>query len=621
VQSVLRDLERLLAGAHAFARRHWQRALRIREKLFLSEEAFHLLLAGGVGVIGGLVNLAFHRLIDLSEWLFLHQTGDPAELASSINDWHRVLVPTIGGLVAGMVLYWGLRLVGKQGSSNFLEVVVASDGRLPLRTGLVKAASSLLSIGSGASIGREGAITELAAMFASKWGQLARWQPYRLRLLVACGAASGISAAYNAPVAGAVFAALIVLGNFSMNLFAPLVFASVVASMVSRSFFGLKPWYVVPTYDFSRLSQLPWFLILGILSGAVGAAFLKMLHWSQATFRKIPAPIYVRLTVGGLIVGLITVGYPGVWGNGYGMTNEILQQTFHKPDNPLLFLTWLMGLFCAKLLSTLSSFGSGAVGGVFTPTLFLGAALGAILGTGLHQIGLQTELPSGAFALVGMGSMLAATTRSPLLAMIMVFEISLDYSVMPPLMLACVVSTLLARRLHPESIYTQPLRDKGLLVDRESLRPGSATEQTVGDLMRAPIPPLRETASLQEIADRFLTSSNNFLPVVDSKYQLIGVVALQDLKEYLSSGEVPAVIAYDVMRPAPACVTPGQLLLDTLPIMLASEQRNVPVVNSLTENRLVGAVVRAEVLGLLSEAIAAKGQTKAPSELSGSRSE
>jgi len=196
--------------------------------------------------------------------------------------------------------------------------------------------------------------------------------------------------------------------------------------------------------------------------------------------------------------------------------------------------------------------------------------------------------------------------------MIMVFEISLNYSLMPPLMLACVVSTLVARRLHPESIYTQPLRNKGLMVDRESLRPGSATEQTVGDLMRAPVPPLRETASLQEIADRFLTSSNNFLPVVDARGQLVGMVALQDLKEYLGSGdEVLGVIAYDIMRPPPSCVTPNQRLLDILPVVLASEQRNIPVVNTLIENRLVGTLGRAEVLSIFSEAIAASSKAEA----------
>jgi CIC family chloride channel protein len=604
VQSALKQLERLIERAREWARQHWQRALRIREKIRFSEEAFHLVLAGGVGVIGGFVNVVFHKCINLSEMLFLQRVGEPEDLAAASTYWQKLLVPAAGGAVAGLVLYWGLRLAGKQRSSNILEAVVVSDGRLPFRSSLVKGLSSLVTIGSGGSIGKEGAITDLAAMLASKWGQLAHWQPYRLRLMTACGAASGISAAYNAPVAGAVFAAWVVLGNFSMNLFAPLVFSSVVATMVSRSFFGMDPLYVIPAFHFARLIQLPWFLFLGVLAGGMGALFLKMLGASQELFRKLAVPIYVRLMIGGLAVGVLTLGYPQVWGNGFGATNQILHE-----DYPLAFVA---GLFSAKLLATLATVGSGAVGGVFTPTLFLGAGLGSMLGIGLHEIGRGMDLPTGAFALVGMGSMLAATTRSPLLAMIMAFEISLNYSVMPPLMLACAISTLVARRLHPESIYTQPLRDKGLALDRESLRPGSATEQTVGDLMHAPVTPLREKATMPEMAARFLTSPNNFLPVVDAKGRLIGMVALQDLKEHLNAGEeLSAVIAYDVMRPPPATVTPDQLLLDTLPVMLASEQRNVPVVNSRSENRLIGAVGRAEALGLLSEAIAIKSQPSA----------
>src|SRR5215475_4491908 len=222
--------------------------------------------------------------------------------------WQRVLTPTLGGLGAGLVLHWGLRLVGPQGSSNMLEVVVAGDGRLPFRSAIIKFISSLISIGTGASIGREGGITQLSATIASKWGQLAKWHPYRLRLLVGCGAASGISAAYGAPISGAVFASLIVLGNFSMSLFAPLVFASVVATMVSRSFFGIKPWYTVPPFEFTRITQLPWFLCLGVLAGAMGAAFLKLLHRAEAAFNKLKAPIYVRMALGGLIVGIIALG-------------------------------------------------------------------------------------------------------------------------------------------------------------------------------------------------------------------------------------------------------------------------------------------------------------------------
>src|SRR6185295_7111887 len=186
--------------------------------------------------------------------------------------------------------------------------------------------------------------------------------------------------------------------------------------------------------------------------------------------------------------------------------------------------------------------------------------------TVLHQLGGARGLPTSAFALVGMASMLAATTRSPLLAMIMIFEISLDYSLMPPLMLGSVVSILIAGRLHPDSIYTDPLRARGLEFGPESTQPGVATQQKVGDLMHAPVPPVREDTPLKEIAERFLGCANNFLPVIDAREKLLGVVALQDLKEFLKSGEeLRAVIASDVMRPPPKCVIPSQRLLEVLP--------------------------------------------------------
>jgi CIC family chloride channel protein len=582
-----------------FLHRHWRRALRWREKLVLNEEAFHLVLAGLVGVIGGLVNLFFYYAVHLI------QPGDPVEVAGRLNDCERVLFPALGGLAAGLVLYLGFRFVGPQGSTNLLEVVVAGDGRLPFRTELVKTISAIISIATGASIGREGGITQLAATLSSKLGQIAKWPPYRLRLLVGCGAASGIAAAYNAPIAGAVFASLIVLGNFSMNLFAPLVFSSVIAAMVSRSFFGIEPWYKIPPFPAATLSQLPWFVLLGVLCGAVSALFLKLLRLGEQQFRRFNWPVYVRLTLAGLIVGVIAIIFPGVCGNGYSVTNSLLHEEFLARPQPLL---WLAGLLVAKWVATAATVGAGTVGGVFTPTLFVGAAAGALFGTTLHQLGgSAAAVPAGAFALVGMGAVLAATTRSPLLAMIMIFELSLDYSLVPPLMLACVVSILVARQLHGESVYTEHLRVKGLALGQETSRPGETMEQTIGDLMRAPVTPVRENTPLREIADRFLTNSNNFLPVVDSRQRLLGVVALQDLKEFLNANQdLGAVIAYDVMRPPPPCLTPGQRLLEALPAVLESELRNVPVVNNPAENKLVGAVDRAEVMAIFSEAIATK---------------
>jgi chloride channel protein, CIC family len=594
---------------HSFFRRHWQRLLRIRQKIWLSEEAFHLILAAGVGVLGGLVNLFFYYATESVKLLFLHRPGDIVEVAKMMDPLPRLITPAIGGLCAGAILFWGLRIVGQQGTSNLLEVVVAGDGRLPFRTAFIKFLSSLVTIGTGGSIGREGGIVQLSATLASKWGQLAKWPPYRLRMLVGCGAASGIAAAYNAPISGAVFAALIVLGNFSMNLFAPVVCASVVAATVSRTFFGISPWYNVPPFEFTRMTQLPWFVLLGIASGVMGAVFLKLLHGSENLFAKMRIPVYVRLTIGGLIVGVIAIWFPEVWGNGYEVTKWLLQDPSEllasASSHENIVLIFLAGLLLAKLLATLATVGSGAVGGVFTPTLFLGASLGAWFGTTLHVLKAGHDLPVAAFTVVGMGSMLAATTRSPLLAIIMIFEISLDYSIMLPLMLACVVSIIVASRFVAESVYTEPLRRKGLSVTQETTTLGASMERTVGDIMQPPVPPVRENATLSAIAARFLVSSNNFLPVVDGKQRLIGLLALHDLKEYLNAGdELTAVIAYDVMRPPATCVTPNQRLLDVLPVVLASEQRNIPVVNSLKENRLIGSITRSEVLNLFSEAIA-----------------
>ncbi len=267
-----------------------------------------------------------------------------------------------------------------------------------------------MSIATGASIGREGGITKLSATLASKLGQLAKWPPYRLRLLVGCGAAAGISAAYNAPIAGAVFAPLIVLGNFSMSLFAPLVCASVIASVVSRSFFGIEPWYQVPAFPATTPAQLPWFVLMGVLCGGMSALFLKLLRGSRERFNQLRWPIYVKLTLAGLIVGGIAVFFPGVCGNGYFVTNSILHGDFANPSNPLPELS---GLFFAKLLATVATVGAGTVGGVFTPTMFLGAGVGALFGTALHLLGSAPGEPAGAFALVGMGAMLAGTTRTP----------------------------------------------------------------------------------------------------------------------------------------------------------------------------------------------------------------
>jgi CIC family chloride channel protein len=554
-----------------------------------------LALAGCVGLIGGGINLIFTFLADgFGTWAW--SFPDTSEsIPSSVS---IVLLTVLGGLLAGLVLHFGLHYIGRQGSTNFLEAVLVGDGRLPFRTAVVKGVSSLISIVSGASIGREGSITQLTATMASKWGHLLKWPPYRLRLLVACGAASGMAAAYNAPIAGAVFAAQVVLGNFAMNLFAPLVFASVIATMMSRSFLGQAPLYDVPSIEFTN-DQLVWFLLLGVLCGLMAALFQKALRSSERWLGNIPMPIYLRLALGGLIVGLLAVSFPGVIGNGYQEASDVLHGDVGVGQ--------LFGLTFARFFATVIVVGVGTLGGIFTPTLFLGAGLGGLYYYGLEWCFDSPLLPIGAYALVGMGGMLAGTTHAPLLAMIMIFELTLNYSLMPPLMLTCVVATLIARSLHRANVYSEGLDLKGLATSWETERIGAATRRRIGDLMMAPTPPLRDVDSFETMTERFIKSTYYYLPVVDGEERLKGIVALQDLKEYLTMGDhLTSVIAMDVMRPPPQVLTPNQRLDEAMSILLSSDMRNVPVVNRLSEMKFIGVVVRSEALGLLSEAIASK---------------
>jgi len=601
--------------------------MKLINRIMANEEAFHLVLAAIIGVIGGLVNLVFLKLVALIQWIVFQKSGDSAVLAQDLGEFLRILVPTLGGILAGMVLLLKSHLSGIQKPTNVLEVVAVGDGRIGMRSTLVSAWSSLLSIGTGASIGREGAITHLTATFASKWGQFHQWQPYRLRLMVACGAAAGLAAAYNAPIAGALFAALVLVGNFSMNLFAPLVMASVMATMVSRFWFGIEPWYELPeSIDYgqaARLSQMGWFLVLGIISGAGGAFFLKSIQNAQSATGKYAWPSWAKLGLAGLAVGLIALVFPGVWGNGYEITNQILHGESSETGFTQLIqgsvlsdlqawqipLVVLAGLLVAKFVATVCTVGAGTVGGVFTPTLFLGAGLGAAFGQALGLFDFADNTPTVAFALVGMGSVLAATTRSPLLAMILIFEISLKYELMPPLMIGCVVATLVSQKLHKASIYSAPLHRRGLLVDQESRQMGSATDRCIGDVMVGPTSPIKETSSLPEISEIFLHSPRNYLPVLSIDKRLVGVISLQDLKAHLNAGdELRAVIALDLMRPPETFMTPNRRLMEALPEIMGSEMEMIPVVNSNREMRLVGSVSRSETLGLMSEVIARSGE-------------
>ncbi len=419
-----------------------------------------LLAAGLIGVLGALATVVFREGITFIEALINRHPGSLVAAAESISWWQRLLIPALGGLLAGAILQFGMYLV-RHGNktTDYMTAIAAGNGRIGVRASLVKSLSSIFTIGTGGSIGREGAMIQLAAMVASASGRWARLSLARQRLLVGCGAAAGIAAAYNAPIAGALFVAEIVMGSIDMESFGPLIVASVVSNATIHHFLGYGPVYRIPAFQFYSDWELFFYAGLGFLLGHMAPSFIALLDHSEKFFSRLNLPVTLKLGLGGLSVGLISTVFPQVWGNGYSVVNSLLHQN----------IAWqlLTMILIFKIIATAATIGSGAVGGVFTPTLFIGATFGSLYGTALGALFPAVTSPASAYGIVGMGAFLAATTHAPLMAILMIFEMTLDYNITLPLMLACVIAYTTARVYRGgESIYAPSLRQKrGLSVD------------------------------------------------------------------------------------------------------------------------------------------------------------
>ncbi|MGH8323560.1 MAG: chloride channel protein, partial [Steroidobacteraceae bacterium] len=380
---------------------------RLRLVLFGHEDLAGIIFwAALVGVCGALASVAFREGIRLLELVFTGQAVGLVNGASRLVWWHRAIVPVVGGCLSGWVLFvLGSRFISLK-VVGYMEAMLAGDGRISLRGTLLRSAASLLTIASGGSIGREGSMVQLSAMLASRLGRFARAPVPRLRLLVACGGAAGIAAAYNAPISGALFVSEIVLGSLAMDTFGPLVVASVMADATIHRFLGYGPVFSVPHVQFASNWELGFYIVLGVLLGHLAPPFLALLDFTKGRFVRLGLPLYWQLGAGGIIVGAISIFVPQVWGNGYSVIGNILQ-------GELLGL-WLLAILAAKVLATSATVGSGAVGGVLTPTLFIGCAVGSLLGGVLHHLMPAIVSVPAAYGLIGMGGFLSATTLAPL---------------------------------------------------------------------------------------------------------------------------------------------------------------------------------------------------------------
>jgi len=543
-----------------------------------------LFWAGIIGFIGAWSSILFRLASDFLNFLFTQKHGGYAAGFGALSWWQRLIIPAIGGLLAGMSLSLGERFSRKTSSTDYMEAVVLGDGNVPVRLSLIKSLSALFSIASGASIGREGPLVQLSAMLASAVGRLIKLPIPRRRLIVACGAAAGIASAYNAPIAGSLFVAEIVLGSLAMESFGPLVFSSVVATMTVRAFFGQNALYKTAQFGLNSAWEILPYCLLGLVCGAAAPFFLRGLKLSEKVFALSKLPVPLRLAAGGLVVGVLAMLHPEVCGNGYTLAESILRGDWIWKS--------LLYILVLKLLATAATFGSGAVGGVFTPTLCVGASIGYLYGAGVDYVWHATALSPSALALVGMGAFLAATTHAPIMAIIMIFELTLDYQIILPLMLCCVVAYYTSLGFEKKSIYSDALRRKG----------GGLFEQQmahlrVADLMRENPTSVPVTASFGQVAQNFVTNHFNYLYVTDKDSRFAGAISLHDIKSYLNQPEIAEIVtARDLIREEFTTITPEVSLAEALKTFSHHDAERIPVVENRTNQKLIGSISKTDLI-------------------------
>jgi CIC family chloride channel protein len=546
-----------------------------------------LLLAAAVGLAGALGAVGFRALsVRLTHLLF--DAEDIVAGAESLPPLLRIFLPAAGGFLGGLIVRLFAAGGGSHGISQMIEVVHLGRRAVRLRPSVGRAAASLAVISTGGSEGREGSIIQLGAAFASGLSRLVKVSPERARILAACGMAAGVAGAYNTPIAATLFVLEVVVGSFSMTLFGPAVVSAVTSTVLVRFLLGDEPVYQVAPFRLESVLEFVPFLAIGLAAGVASALFVRVLRAAKDLFTSLRLSLPIAMAIGGAIVGTLGIFFPEVWGNGFGGTDRILR------GNPT-FLK-LSELFVAKIAATSATIGSGGVGGVFTPALMVGASLGGMVAklTGLVFPWIQS--PVGGYALLGMGGLLAGVTRAPLLAIIMIFELTQNTAVLLPMMAVSVLAVLSARALQKESLYIENLRSAGIVWEKTP-EATALSSLHVSDVMRDDVKLVPRDMPLAEIVNAFLHSRSLYLYVGDEEGRLLGVVDLHDIKESLPDRNISSlVIAADLITEIPF-VTPSEPLTSVNEKLWFRDLGQLPVVDSAENRRFLGIVTRRDLLG------------------------
>ena len=557
----------------------------------ISEEAVLTGTAVLVGALTGLGALAFVWLIarfgDGFLWL--------RDQLALIHPWAVIVIPALGGLIAGPLIYFFAREAKGHGVPEVMQAIVLRGGRIRPAVVAVKAVASAACISSGGSAGREGPIVQIGSALGSVIGQVFHLSNQRIRNLVACGAAAGIAATFNAPIAGVVFALEVILGEFTTRYFATVVISAVTASIVSQSVLGETAAFAVPAYGLAHPVDLLIYAVLGLLAPLVAWLFVTTLYRTEDLFDAWRFPEWLKPALGGVLVGIVGLQAPEALGAGFPGIEAALH-------NELAFGA-LAGLLVAKLLATDFTLGSGNSGGVFAPALFMGAMLGGAFGDLMNGLFPAVTGPVGAYALVGMAAVFAGAAHAPMTAMLIVFEMSGDYRLILPLMLATGISTVLAQRLRRDSIYTLKLSRRGIYL--EGGRDVDVMQGVmVGEVMTTAVDVVPASMPLEVLAAEFSRTHHHGYPVVDEEGGLVGVVSIQDLERAVAAGQIEGRTVADIATVEGVLVAyPDEPMWKALRRLGTRDIGRLPVVDGEGSRRLVGVVRRADIVRAYNHAI------------------
>ena len=578
--SRIRLAEHLHAGSAA-VRRFIYRTI---ERIHIGDEAFYLLLATVIGALAGLGSVAFLLLIRFFEKLFFggifHAMGSPPYLV--------FLLPLLGGLLIGPLIQRFPTEAKGDGVPSAMETVALHGGIIRPRTVGLRTLTAAVTIGSGGSVGREAPIAQIGAAIGSAVGQFLKVSASRMRIFVACGAAGGIAAVFNAPIGGVFFSLEVLLGDFAAATFAPIVIASVVSTTVSRLLLGNVLIFEVPPYILTGIWDLVLSAVLGAFCGLAAIFFMRGLESAEKQFSSSRIPLWGRAAVGGGMTGVVAIFFPQVLGTDATTLDAAFAGAY--PWSLLLLIGYL------KIVATSFSLGSGGSGGVLGPAVFIGGILGAFVGTFANTLFPGQFGFIDGYALIGMAAFLAPVIGGPITSILILFEMAGNYTIILPLLVAVVAAMLVAHRFSRYSLYTHKLHEKG--IDLVAGREESVLKQVrVRDVMREKFHSVLPSASFGSLAASFFGSKIDYLYLTGEQGDLTGVVSLTDLRPYLKEESLwDLVCARDVATPDPVAVMPSESMLDALNKFAYRNVAQLPVVSDPHTRKLIGVVRRSDLL-------------------------